>query len=84
MKHAKETDLNQVQVQRDAPIEVEVEEYDQTRVSLQFNKLALNVQEVEKKLPILAQIVAVKETNRLQKKYLYQFQKVLMMVQELD
>ena len=41
--------LNQAQVQIDALIVEEMEELDLIRVSLQFNKLVLSVQEVVKK-----------------------------------
>ena len=41
--------LNQAQVQIDVPIVEEMEELDLIKVSLQFNKLVLSVQEVVKK-----------------------------------
>ena len=41
--------LNQAQAQIDVPIVEEMEELDLIKVSLQFNKLALSVQEVVKK-----------------------------------
>ena len=41
--------LNQAQVQTDAHIVEEMEELDLIKVSLQFNKLVLSVQEVVKK-----------------------------------
>ena len=41
--------LNQAQVQTDARIVEEMEELDLIKVSLQFNKLVLSVQEVVKK-----------------------------------
>ena len=53
-----------------------------TKVFLLFNKPVLSVLEVEKKLQIPVPIVAVKVTNKLQKRYQLQYQKVLMMGQE--
>ena len=62
--------LNQAQVQTDVPIVEETEELDQIKVSLQFNKLVLSVQEVVKRLPIHVEIVTDKEINKQTKKYL--------------
>ena len=53
----------------DALIVVEMEELDLIKVFLLFNKHALNVQEVVKKLLILVEIVVVKEIDRQQKKF---------------
>ena len=53
----------------DALIVVEMVEFEQIKVFLQFNKLVLNVQEVVRKLRILALIVEDKEINKFQKKY---------------
>ena len=62
--------LNLDPVQIGVLIVVAMEECDQTKVFLLYNKLALNVQEVEKKLLIHVQIVMAKETIKLLKKYL--------------
>ena len=62
--------LNQAQVQTDVPIVEEMEELDLIKVSLQFNKLVLSVQEVVKRLPIHVEIVMDKEINKQTKKYL--------------
>ena len=75
--------LNQAQVQIDVPIVEGMEELDQIKDSLQFNKLVLSVQEVVKRLPIHVEIVTDKEINKLQKKYLLLFQKESMMELEL-
>ena len=72
-------DLNLVLAQIDAAIVVEAEKYDLIKASLRFNKLALNVQVLVKKLLILAQTAMDKEKNRLQKDYQLLFQKVWMM-----
>ena len=53
----------------------EMEEFDLTKVFLLFNKLVLNALVVEKKLLIHVMIVAAKVINKLQRKYLLQFQK---------
>ena len=62
--------LNQALAQIDVPIVEETEELDQIKVSLQFNKLVLSVQEVVKRLPIHVEIVTDKEINKQTKKYL--------------
>ena len=74
--HVKETDQNLVTILIDVPIVVEMEEYVQIKVFLQFNKHVHNVLGVVKKLQILVMIATVKEINNLQKKYLLQFLKV--------
>ena len=61
---------NLVIVQTDVLIVVEMEEFELIKVFLQFNKHVLNVLEVEKKFQIHVMTVVVKETNKLQKKYL--------------
>ena len=61
---------NQVLARIDAPIVEEMEELDLIKVSLQFNKPVLSVQEVVKKLPIHVGIVTDKEINKQTKKYL--------------
>ena len=62
-------DQNQVIVLIDVLIVVEMEEFVQIKVFLQYNKHVLNVQGVEKKLQIHVMIVMVKEINNLQKEY---------------
>ena len=62
--------LNQAQVQTDVPIVEEMEELDLIKVSLQFNKLVLSVQEVVKRLPIRVEIVMDRVINKQIKKYL--------------
>ena len=79
----KEMVLNQVILQIDAHIVEEMVELDLTKVFLPFNKHVLNVMEMAKKLQILVTIVMVMVTNRLLRKYLLRFLKVLMMEQEL-
>ena len=61
---------NQALARIDAPIVEEMEELDLIKVSLQFNKPVLSVQEVVKKLPIHVGIVTDKEINKQTKKYL--------------
>ena len=68
--------------QTDVLIVVVMGEYDLIKDFLLFNKLVHSVQAVGRKLLILVQIVMVREINKLQKKYLLQFQKVLMMEPE--
>ena len=68
--HAKGMAQNQVQVQIDALIVEEMEEYVQTKVFSLFSKHAHNVQEVVKKLQILVLIAMDKVINKPQKKYL--------------
>ena len=62
--------LNQAQVQTDVPIVEGMEELDLIKDSLQFNKLALSVQEVVKRLPIHVVIVTDKVINKQTNKYL--------------
>ena len=63
-------DRNQDIILIDAHTVVEMEEFDQIKVFLLFNKHVHNVLVVGKKLPIHVMIVTVKEINNLQKKYL--------------
>ena len=63
-------DLNRVMLLTDAHIVVEMEKLDLTKVFLPYNRLALNVMVMEKKLLIPAMIAMVKGKNRLPKKYL--------------
>ena len=62
-------DQNQDIILIDAHTVVEMEEFDQIKVFLLFNKHAHNVLVVGKKLLIHVMIVTVKEINNLQKKY---------------
>ena len=71
-------DQNLVQVLTGVLIVEVMEGLDLIKVFLQSNKPVLNVLVVVKKLPIHAQIVAVKEINKYQKKYQSPFQKELM------
>ena len=80
----KEMDLSLGLALTDVLTVVETVELDLIKVFLQFNKHVLNVLEAERKLPILAQTVMDKEILKPQKKYLSQYQKGLMMEQELD
>ena len=68
--HVREMVQNLVIVQTDVLTVAGMEELEQIKVFLQFNKLVLNVLEVEKKLQIHVMTAMVKETNKLQKKYL--------------
>ena len=68
--HVKEMDLSQVTIQIDVHIVVEMDELDQIKVFLLYNKHVHNVLAVERKLQIHAQIVMDKEINKQQKKYL--------------
>ena len=62
-------DQNVVIAQIDVHIAVEMEEFDQIKGFLQFNKHVLNALVVEKKLLIHAMIVMDKGINNLQKRY---------------
>ena len=62
-------DLNQDIILIDALIVVEMEGFALIKVFLLFNKRALSVQEVVKKLLILVEIVVAKEIDRQQKKF---------------
>ena len=79
MKLVKVMDVNQVIIQIDALIVVEMGEYDQIKVFLQYSKLVLNVQDLERKLLTLVAHAMGKEKGKLQKDYRSQFLKVLMM-----
>ena len=61
---------NQDQVQIDALIVEEMEEYVQTKVFSLYNKLVHSVLEMEKKLQIHVQTVVAKEINKFLKKFL--------------
>ena len=69
MEHAKEMVQDLVLLLIHVLIVVVTVKYDQIRVFLQFNRLALNVTAMEKKLLIPAMIVTVRVKNKHQRKY---------------
>ena len=77
-------DLNLVLAQIDAAIVVEAEKYDLIKASLRFNKLALNVQVLVKKLQIHALIVTAKVISKLQRRFPLLYLKELTTALELD
>ena len=69
MEHVREMVLNRAIHLIDAHIVGGMVELDLTKVFLLFNKLVLNVMEMEKKLPTLVMIAMVKAKNKHQRKY---------------